>query len=124
MGGGGALDQAVSTPTLKAAIGLAPWEIGNPYASVRVPSLIVTGTADTVATQGGAYYTAIAGEKALVSLAGKDHFFPTSANTAQAAAMISWLKRWVDGDTRYTPFLCPGPPNATGVAAHLSTCPF
>jgi len=125
MGGGGTLDQAAANPAnLKAAIALAPWELSNTYSTVQVPSLVVTGTADTVATQGGAYYNAIPGEKALVSLAGADHFFPTSANTAVAAAMISWLKRWVDGDTRYTQFLCPGPPNATGVAGYQNTCPF
>jgi dienelactone hydrolase len=82
MGGGGTLDQAAANPAnLKAAIALAPWELSNMYSTVRVPSLVVTGTADTVATQGGAYYNAIPGEKALVSLAGADHFFPTSANT-------------------------------------------
>jgi dienelactone hydrolase len=125
MGGGGALDQAIrNPPNLKAAIGIAPWEVVNGYASVRVPSLVITGQSDTVATNGAAYYASIAGEKAFVELAGANHFFTTSANTAQAAAMIAWLKRFVDEDTRYTQFLCPGPPVSTGVSASRTTCPY
>ena len=41
----------------------------------------------------------------------------------QARAMLSWLKRFVDDDTRYTPFVCPGPAVGGTVSAYLSTCP-
>ena len=37
--------------------------------------------------------------------------------------MISWLKRWVDEDTRYNQFLCPGP-SGTDVLEYRSTCPY
>jgi predicted dienelactone hydrolase len=56
--------------------------------------------------------------KAYVELAGAGHSFTTTANVPQAASMISWLKRYVDGDTRYRQFLAPGPPVATGFSAY------
>ena len=38
--------------------------------------------------------------------------------------MIAWLKRWVDEDTRYNQFLCPGPAVRLGVGTSRTTCPF
>jgi hypothetical protein len=42
-----------------------------------------------------------------------------------SALSIAWLKRWVDADTRYSQFLCPGPAvTLTGpVSDSRSTCP-
>jgi hypothetical protein len=37
--------------------------------------------------------------------------------------MISWLKRFVDDDTRYDQFLCPGPSRGSDVEEYRSTCP-
>jgi len=41
-----------------------------------------------------------------VELAGADHMWPTSDNPTGSRAMVSWLKRWLDGDSRFTPFTC------------------
>ena len=38
-------------------------------------------------------------------LAGADHFVSNSPSSKVGAATIAWLKRYVDGDTRYSQFL-------------------
>jgi hypothetical protein len=35
---------------------------------------------------------------------------------------VAWLKRFVDNDTRYEPFICPGP-TGTSVEDYRATCP-
>jgi hypothetical protein len=45
------------------------------------------------------------------------HFDPT-----EARSMLSWLKRYVDDDTRYEQFLCP-PPADAGVEEYQDICP-
>ena len=61
-------------------------------------------------------------EKAYLELRGASHFFPQTANTTMAKYMISWLKRWVDDDTRYDQFLCPAP-NDSAIGDYRDTCP-
>jgi hypothetical protein len=36
--------------------------------------------------------------------------------------MVTWLKRYVDNDTRYEQFMCP-PPTSTDYSAWEDTCP-
>jgi dienelactone hydrolase len=124
MGGGGALDLASSGAGLKAAIAIAPWEVVDRFSADRVPSLVITGQNDTIATNGASYYNSVAGEKAYLEIKNGDHFFTATANATQAAEMIAWLKRWVDQDSRYTQFLCPGPAVSTNVSNSRTTCPF
>lgn len=127
MGGGGTLDAAVKSSTLKAAVAFAPYEFANTFSGDHVPSLIIGGSSDIVAPVSSMaipYYNAIPAEKAYLELSGADHFFPTSANTNVAEYTISWLKRFVDNDTRYEQFLCPGPSTfLTGISAYQDTCP-
>jgi dienelactone hydrolase len=126
MGGGGALDAAVKSSSLKAAIPMAPWEVSNTYAFDRVPTLVLGGQSDIVApvsSMGGAFYDSITAKKAYLEFANADHFFPTNASNTQARMMISWLKRWVDNDTRYDQFICPGPPAWFDVHVYKATCP-
>ena len=61
-------------------------------------------------------------DKEYVEVAGANHLTPTSPNTVIAAFSIAWLKRFVDSDTRYTPFLCPIPSSVQGVSAIKGTC--
>jgi len=61
-------------------------------------------------------------EKAYLELRGASHFAPTSTNTTIAVSSVSWLKRFVDDDTRYDQFLCP-PPSSTAISQYRSTCP-
>jgi alpha-beta hydrolase superfamily lysophospholipase len=122
MGGGGALD-AATTAKYKAIIGIAPWEDQNTFSTVTSPTLIIGGQSDKLAPVGSMskpFYNAVNAAKAYAELAGANHFFTTSANVPQAASMICWLKRYVDNDTRYTRFLVPGPPVASGFSAYQS----
>jgi hypothetical protein len=34
------------------------------------------------------------------------HFFPQSANPTASRALVSWFKRWLNQDARFTPFTC------------------
>lgn len=49
MGGGGTLESAASTPSLKAAIPLAPWDTTNVSSQITVPTMIFGADGDTVA---------------------------------------------------------------------------
>ncbi|MER5448396.1 dienelactone hydrolase family protein [Streptomyces sp. NPDC002766] len=127
MGGGGTLESAAANPSLKAAIPLAPWDITNPGDQISVPTMIFGADGDTVApvsTFTRPAYDALtnAHDKAFVELKGADHFTFASPNTTVAKYSISWLKRFVDNDTRYDQFLCPIP-NDPNTVAFEGTCP-
>lgn len=125
MGGGGALDAAV-TDNYKAVIPLAPWEVANTFSKVTEPTLIIGAEKDAVAPSAKMsipYFNAVSGFKAYLELAGADHFFPTKANPTMAAAMITWLKVFVDNDARYYPFICPRPAvGGSAISQFKSTC--
>ena len=61
-------------------------------------------------------------EKAYLELNGASHFFPQTTNTPTARQMVAWLKRFVDDDTRYEQFLCPGP-SGSQIEEYRNTCP-
>lgn len=127
MGGGGSLEAAQDQPTLQAAIPLAPWNTQKTWSSLRVPTFIIGGEADTVApvsSHSEPFYNSIpaSAEKAYMELDGASHFFPNTSNTTVAKYMISWLKRFVDNDTRYEQFLCPAP-NDSSIEEYRDTCP-
>ncbi|HEU5469543.1 MAG TPA: alpha/beta hydrolase [Actinophytocola sp.] len=126
MGGGGTLSAARSRSSLQAAIPLAPWHTTKSWSTVRVPTLIIGGESDTVApvsSHSEPFYNSITGtEKAYEEINSASHFFPQSANSLQARLMISWLKAFVDNDTRYLQFLCPGP-SGSDTQEYRNTCP-
>ena len=62
-------------------------------------------------------------EKAYLELARAGHLAPISSNTTIAKYSISWLKRFIDNDTRYDQFLCPGPTFDFSVSDYQNTCP-
>ncbi|MCZ2828678.1 dienelactone hydrolase family protein [Modestobacter sp. VKM Ac-2986] len=130
MGGGGTLEAAKDRPTLDAAIPLTGWNTDKSWPEVRTPTLVIGAEEDTVApvdSHSIPFYESLtnAPERAYVELNNASHFAPNSANTTIAAQSIAWLKRWVDADTRYSQFLCPGPSvTLTGpVSDSRSTCP-
>jgi dienelactone hydrolase len=129
MGGGGALRAAQTYPQLKTVVALAGWDINKNFAGVTAPTLFLAGETDTVAPASGhstPFYNSItAPEKSLATLQNASHFFPTSDNPNQSRLMVAWLKRFLDNDTRYTQFLCPGPSSGdTGqVQQYQATCP-
>jgi len=127
MGGGGSLEAASLRPSLQAAVPLAPWNSDKTWSEVRTPTLIIGGESDTVAAVGShsiPFYNSIptATEKAYLELNGASHFFPQSVNTLTGRLSVAWLKRFVDNDTRYEQFLCPGP-SGTAVEDYRATCP-
>jgi predicted dienelactone hydrolase len=127
MGGGGTLEAARDRPSLQAAVPLAPWNLTKSWSSNRVPTLIVGGESDTiapVATHSELFYSSLnsTSEKAYVELNNASHFFPQSVNTTTGRLAVAWLKRFVDNDTRYDQFICPGP-SGLAVEEYRSTCP-
>ncbi|MBX6766909.1 MAG: alpha/beta hydrolase [Actinomadura rubrobrunea] len=127
MGGGGTLEAAKSRPSLKAAIPIAPWNLDTTWPEVRTPTLIIGGQLDTIAPVAAhsiPFYLSLsnAPEKGYLELLGASHFFPQTPNTTMAKYMISWMKRFIDDDTRYSQFLCPAPRDLT-LSDSRVTCP-
>ncbi len=127
MGGGGSLEAAADQPTLQAAVPLAPWNTQKTWSGLRVPTFIIGGESDSVAPVSShsiPFYNSIpaSAEKAYMELDGASHFFPQTPNTTMAKYMISWIKRFVDNDTRYDQFLCPAPSDRA-IEEYRDTCP-
>ncbi|WP_019632802.1 dienelactone hydrolase family protein [Actinomadura atramentaria] len=128
MGGGGTLEAAAERPSLKADIALAPWDLDNVAAKVKVPSMIIADDTDILAPTGvfaKPFYDAMstAPDKAFFELKSANHFTFTSYNKTIAKYAVSWLKRFVDDDTRYDQFLCPKPAPSNEITQFEETCP-
>jgi alpha-beta hydrolase superfamily lysophospholipase len=129
MGGGGALEAAKNRPSLQAAIPLAAWHTDGSWPEVQTPTMILAAENDQVADSDNfskRFYNSLPANlpKSYVELAGADHFVTNSPNDTVARYTISWLKRFVDNDTRYTQFLCPTPPATDPLSESMSTCPY
>lgn len=123
MGGGGTLEAAKDRPSLQATVGLTPYNNDKTWPEVVTPSLEIGAERDgvaPVASHAIPFYNSIPGttSKAYVELNEAGHGAPTSPNTTIASNAISWLKRYVDDDTRYTQFLCPGPAVSVTVSVY------
>jgi predicted dienelactone hydrolase len=111
MGGGGTLEalSADSTGLVKAGVPLAPWNTDKTWGEVREPVLIVGGESDTIASVGShsiPFYNSLGGSKTYVELNNASHFFPQTTNATTSRAIVSWFKRWLSQDSRFTPFTC------------------
>ncbi|WP_179646819.1 alpha/beta hydrolase family protein [Spinactinospora alkalitolerans] len=130
MGGGGTLAAAEDNPDLQAAIPLTGWHLQKDWSDVQVPTLVVGAEDDTIASvrsHSEPFYESLPGslDKAYLELDGAGHFAPNFSNTTIAKYSISWLKRFVDNDTRYEQFLCPPPSTGWGsdISDYRDTCP-
>lgn len=128
MGGGGTLEAARSRPALQAAVPLTGWNLNTNWSTVRVPTLVVGAQADTiapVAVHSIPFYNSLSSslDKAYLELRGATHFAPNTPNTTIAKYTLSWLKRFIDNDTRYEQFLCPIPGTSTTISAFRGNCP-
>jgi pimeloyl-ACP methyl ester carboxylesterase len=129
MGGGGSLAASVSRQTLKASVPLTPWH-GTKTFRTSVPQMIIGAQNDSTASVRShaiPHYEGVPSTtaKAYLELAGASHFAPNSSNTTIGKYSLSWLKRFVDEDTRYAQFLCG--PNHTAdraISQYRSTCPY
>ena len=127
MGGGGSLAAADDNSDLQAAIPLQPWHTTKSWSGVRVPTMIIGAQNDSVASVSShsiRFYNSIpaSSEKAYLELRGASHFVSNSPDTTTAKYMISWLKRYVDNDTRYEQFICPAP-SGLAISDYRDTCP-
>ncbi|MDX6743042.1 dienelactone hydrolase family protein [Actinocorallia sp. A-T 12471] len=129
MGGGAVLRAAAQRPGLKAAVPLAPWHLERDWRTVRVPTLVFGSDDDRVApvrTHAEPFYQSMtrAPEKAYIELRKSGHLKFIVAHPVITKYTVSWLKRYVDNDTRYDPFLCPGPVFPTKeINEYRGTCP-
>ncbi len=124
MGGGGAQLAAAADPSLRAVIGFCPW---LPKANFEhpVPSLIIAGTLDSIANvflNARAHYAGISETtpKLIIEIPYGGHWIandPANANGAIGQIGLSWLKVYLEGDTRYRQFLLT-PPISGGYFRH------
>ncbi len=112
MGGGGALLAATADPALKAAVPITPWNVSTrDFSKDQVPTLVLSCEKDFIAPNAQhsyPFYNGLSADlpRAQVEVGGADHLCPTTLakaayQTAVSKAVIAWLKRFVDEDTRY-----------------------
>ncbi len=129
MGGGGTLEAANSTPTLKAVFAMEPWNPSTTYPMDTVPTLIFAGTADVLAgppmpqnqymsipsttpkmmyeVQSGTHSVSTSPTNSATDGA------PDSQSTGNVARFgLSWLKVYLECDARYRPYLLVKPSDA------------
>ncbi|TXS52148.1 alpha/beta hydrolase family protein [Streptomyces sp. t39] len=128
MGGGGTLEAAKSRPSLQAAIPLTGWNLDTSWPEISTPTLVIGADGDTVApvsSHSEPFYQSLPSslDKAYLELNNATHFTPNTSDTTIAKYSISWLKRFIDNDTRYEQFLCPIPRPSLTIEEYRGTCP-
>ncbi|MDZ7732539.1 MAG: hypothetical protein U5R31_04970 [Acidimicrobiia bacterium] len=107
----------------------SPWNTTTDWSSVTVPTLLVGCQDDVVAPvafHSEPFYESLTADldKAyLEDRRGGDHYCVTESDDTIAVSVVSFLKRFVDGDERYDQFLCP-PPADTDISEYRDTCPY
>jgi dienelactone hydrolase len=133
MGGGGTLLAGASNPSVDALVPLAPYNTSaSRFSAIRAPTLVVGCQSDQiapVASHARPFYGAISGpDKGYLEVAGADHFCVMSGNAQQSQLgkyVVAWMKRFLDKDTRYEPFLCgTGAGRESTFSTYSNTCPF
>lgn len=132
MGGGGTLIASANDSTLRAGIPMTPWNTYTGFSSVRVPQMIFGADGDTIApyaSHARPFYNSISqAEKAYALLNGASHFTPNTTDQRIGRYGVAFAKRFVDGDARYTPFLCGSEHTSYATSSrfdtYLSTCPY
>ncbi|WP_256206899.1 alpha/beta hydrolase family protein [Nocardioides luteus] len=127
MGGGGTLAAANQDSSVKAAVALQPWHTDKTWPGIQVPTMIIGAENDTVApvaTHSIPFYTSMTGarEKAYGEVNNADHLIANTDDDWQGRLFVTWLKRYVDDDTRYSQFLCPAP-SSIYLSDYRHTCP-
>jgi dienelactone hydrolase len=137
MGGGGALIAAADNPSLKASLPMAPWNTSSTaFRGIRVPTYVFACENDAIASvssHASPFYNAIPNttSKSYIEMARDDHFCVMN-NGGHYETLgkqgISWVKRFVDNDTRYSKFLCGAEYSATVRSTEVSdsrnNCPY
>jgi dienelactone hydrolase len=131
MGGGGALRVATGD-RLSAAMPLAPWNQGaSEFTQIDTPTLIVACESDSVAavnSHASPFYNNIPNttDKAYIEISNGSHSCANDGGSDGGLLGkygVSWMKRFIDKDTRYDQFLC-GPDHAanTRISEYRGTC--
>ncbi|MEU8652429.1 alpha/beta hydrolase [Streptomyces sp. NPDC048737] len=128
MGGGGTLEAAKDRPSLKAAVPLTAWNLDKTWPELRTPTLVVGADGDSIASvrsHSEPFYESLPSslDRAYLELNNANHFTPNTSNTTIAKYSISWLKRFIDDDTRYEQFLCPLPRPSSTIEEYRGNCP-
>ncbi|MFI2433489.1 dienelactone hydrolase family protein [Streptomyces sp. NPDC018693] len=128
MGGGGSLEAAKTRPSLQAAIPLTPWNLDKTWPEIATPTLIIGADGDTIApvsSHAEPFYTSLPSslDRAYLELNNGTHFSPNTSDTTIAKYSVSWLKRFIDNDTRYEQFLCPLPQPSLTIEEYRGNCP-
>lgn len=126
MGGGGSLEAAQDRPELQAAIPLTPWNLSKNFGDLQTPTLIIGAQRDNIApvrTHSERFAASLPNgvSSGYLELAGASHFAPNVPNATISSMSVAWLKRFVDDDTRFEQFICPGP--NSGVSQYEVSCP-
>lgn len=137
MGGGGSLIAARDNPSLKAAIPMAPWYSSSTnFSAIRTPTMIVACESDSIARVSShalPFYNSIPSTtpKAFAERNNGSHNCPINNNDWWPTLNkygVAWMKRFLDNDTRYSPWLCGAPHEAvvdgTTYSRYLSNCPY
>jgi hypothetical protein len=120
MGGGGSLSASNTRSSLRASVPLTPWHTTKTWSRNSVPQLIIGAQNDLTAPNSShsiPFYNGLPSTtpKMFVSLRGSGHFAPTSTNSDISRMAVSWMKRWVDGNTAYNTYLCGANRPTTGL---------
>ncbi|HKY68487.1 MAG TPA: hypothetical protein VJM49_19030 [Acidimicrobiales bacterium] len=112
-------------PDVRAIVRLQPWATTDGDRDTGVPTMQVD-----VATSPGPGEDVVGGrtaaaplERASVEIAAGSRVVGIGFHPDQARATLVWLKRWVDADSRYGPFVCPGPAGGGTTSSYQATCP-
>jgi predicted dienelactone hydrolase len=128
MGGGGSLQAALDRPGLQAAIPMAPFDLKRDFTGITVPTMIIGAQDDRIAPvrlHAVPFFDDLpaATDRGYLEMAGAGHSAPRTPQPAIAAMSVAWLKRFVDDDTRFDQFLCPGPVAEAGISEFETNCP-
>jgi dienelactone hydrolase len=137
MGGGGSLIALRDNPTtLKAAVTFAPYNSSSNFSTVRQPAYIFACESDSVArvsSHASPMYNSLpsTNKKAFAEVNGGSHSCandPRNNGGVLGKYGVSWMKRFMDNDTRFDPFLCGTPHQqqlqGTVFSEYRSTCPY
>lgn len=132
-GGGGTLTAARdnTNPAIKTAVAMNPASNASDFAAIKMPVLILACEKDAIApnkTYSAKYYPTLSAsiDRAYLEVAAADHLCPTvlaksSVQNTVGKTVISWLKRYVDEDRRYAPFITGASrPGYSKVDVHVS----
>jgi hypothetical protein len=118
MGGGGTTMAASQDPTLLSSIAIMPWSpVGQ---GVTVPTLVICGSSDTIASctsHGTPAYNAMPANtpKMRITVTSGHSGQPTAGSGASGARGLAFLKVFLDGDERWRQTLLSQPATATNI---------